>query len=349
MPAPGGSDFGVRVPFAIKRLSSEARAASPEAQVGFDLTEGVPCWERPGPSAGRAGPYVDALVSRPGRGSVTASDVARRWIVSPRGDSPSAAGDVIRLLLSDGRTRRPRALVVLTSEGGVAAVRAGREVPLATRGVCLGRRLAASRRQGATSTGGAATVLRLFDAKALTPILLLPQDSRRRRSRSRSNGGPFAKASRREPRLGGAKRDFDLTAGDLAFARPVPRIARRRASARRAAGGETRADVEVAATRGLTVEEIVARERVWDAGQREKTPSFIAHMKTSLRFRVADVNETFDLTIDGGYFYFERGKPPDWAWHEFYLNGVKWKGRTLPKLPILAAARRSRRCRSTSA
>ena len=59
-------------------------------------------------------------------------------------------------------------------------------------------------------------------------------------------------------------------------------------------------------------------------------------MEASLRFRVADVNETFDLTIRGPFF-FRRGKAADWDWDEFYLNGVKWKGRTLPKLPILAA------------
>ena len=32
---------------------------------------------------------------------------------------------------------------------------------------------------------------------------------------------------------------------------------------------------------------------------------------------------------------FRRGEAPDWEWDEFYLNGVKWKGKTLPKLPIL--------------
>jgi hypothetical protein len=49
---------------------------------------------------------------------------------------------------------------------------------------------------------------------------------------------------------------------------------------------------------------------------------------------VADVNETFDLTIRGPFF-FHRGEPADWVWKDFYLNGVKWKGKTLPKIPIL--------------
>ena len=99
-------------------------------------------------------------------------------------------------------------------------------------------------------------------------------------------------------------------------------------------GGENRAAVEVGAVRGLTAEEIVARERAWDAGQRERLQSFTAHMKTSLRFRIAEVNETFDLTIEGPFFM-RRGEPADWKWEQFYLNGVRWKQRTLPKLPIL--------------
>ena len=92
--------------------------------------------------------------------------------------------------------------------------------------------------------------------------------------------------------------------------------------------------MDVGAERGLTAEEIVARERAWEAGQRDAVQSFVAEMDTSLRFRVAEVNETFDLTIRGPFFY-RRGEPADWAWHEFYLNGVKWKGKTLPKIPIL--------------
>ncbi|MGH9364659.1 MAG: hypothetical protein ACRD1B_05270, partial [Thermoanaerobaculia bacterium] len=99
-------------------------------------------------------------------------------------------------------------------------------------------------------------------------------------------------------------------------------------------GGDTRTTVEVAAARGLTAEEIVARERVWDAAQRAKVRSFVAQVKTSLRLRVAEINETFDLTILGPLFV-RRGEPADWAWHEFYLNGVQWKGRTLPRIPIL--------------
>src|SRR5260370_1536018 len=84
----------------------------------------------------------------------------------------------------------------------------------------------------------------------------------------------------------------------------------------------------------MTVEEIVARERAWDAGQREKVQSFISDMKASLRFRIGEVNETFDLTILGP-FYYRRGEDADWEGDEVLLNGVKWKSKNLSKLPHL--------------
>src|SRR5262249_43586134 len=147
------------------------------------------------------------------------------------------------------------------------------------------------------------------------------------------SGGPFAAASV-ENLASGVKRDFDLKGSptltlDLArgpLAVVLQPMARK--------GGETKATVEVGATRGLTAEEIVARERAWDAGQREKTKSYVAQMDASLRFRVASLPGSLDLTIRGPYC-FQTVKAPDWAWQEFYLNGVKWKGRTIPKLPIL--------------
>ena len=41
---------------------------------------------------------------------------------------------------------------------------------------------------------------------------------------------------------------------------------------------DSRTAVDVGAARGLTADEIVARERAWDAGQREKSQTFIAEM-----------------------------------------------------------------------
>src|SRR5262249_16777999 len=156
------------------------------------------------------------------------------------------------------------------------------------------------------SDGSSFTVARFFNAKTFTPILLLPGSPGR--VSVALTGGPFATAS--VENLGsGAKRDFDLRGGQTlsldSSKGPLPIILKRAGRP----GGENGAALEVGAVRGLTAEEIIARERAWDAGQRERLDSFIADMKTSLRFRVADVNETFDLTIQGPFFM-RRGEPP---------------------------------------
>lgn len=92
--------------------------------------------------------------------------------------------------------------------------------------------------------------------------------------------------------------------------------------------------VDVQGRYALTAEEIVARVRAWDAVQKNKLRSYLATMTVSLRLHVANMNETFDLTTRGPIFA-ERGKPYDWVWKEFYVNGVKWKGQVAPKIPLL--------------
>lgn len=333
-PPPDNPDFSIRLPYAIKLLSSDARAASPAARIAFDLTAGAAAGAVVTPSDGEdLGPYADALVIRPGRGRIEIPAVRDRWILGPRASAGSAPGEVLRILDRE---------IAATPSIGLVGLLATPERPFTEDEWASLERLQAywtgdvsrdpTPTKATRADGSAAVVLRFFDGKAFTPILLLPEDPAGPVMIGLS-GGPFAKASV-ENLSTGAKRDFDV-AGAASLSLDLskgPFAAVLHPAARPT--GEARAAVEVGAARGLTAEEIVARERAWDAGQREKTKTFIADLKTSLRFRVADVNETFDLTLHGP-FYFERGASPDWAWHEFYLNGVRWKGRTLPKLPIL--------------
>ena len=53
-----------------------------------------------------------------------------------------------------------------------------------------------------------------------------------------------------------------------------------------------------------------------------------------MRFRFAELNNTFDLALAGPFFY-EKGGGYDWAWSEAYFNGVRWKGKKIPELPLL--------------
>ena len=325
---PGGASRG-RLPFAIKQLSSAVRSASPAARVALDfsrnsgepfsldLEEGL-------------GAYFDALAAAPGRVLPSTSEEGKaRWILPSRSPQGSAPGQIVSAIASSGDPTP--SLVALLAPAGARPAEADWE-PL--------RRLQAywtadvSRDPTATvatrTDGTRFPVLRFFDGKKFTPILLFPEDPAGRVTVELS-GGTYAKASvenlnsgaKRDFELGGAKTlELDLSRGPLAVVlEPAKRP-------------DTRTSVEVGAERGLTADEIIARERAWDAGQREQVSSFTAEMEASLRFRVADVNETFDLTIRGPFF-FRRGEAADWVWEEFYLNGVKWKGKTLPKIPIL--------------
>jgi hypothetical protein len=319
LPAP---DDAERFAYAVKRLSSIFRSGSPDGAVALDVP-------RPPDAAleEELAAYVDALVARPGR-PAPAETTLRTWVLA----SPAASGTPTGAVLSALRELPQSVMVVVVAGERPFPVA---EIETLSR---LQQYLTADSSRDPTATrvarkdGSAIAALRLFDAKKFAPVLLLPEDPAGPVSIELS-GGPFEKASV-ENLASGARRDFelkgsptltlDLSKGPLAVA--LQPMARK--------GGETKAAVEVGATRGLTADEIIARERAWDAGQREKTKSYIALMDSSLRFRVASLPGSLDLTIRGPYF-FERGKAPDWAWQEFYLNGVKWKGRTIPKLPIL--------------
>ncbi len=95
-----------------------------------------------------------------------------------------------------------------------------------------------------------------------------------------------------------------------------------------------RAATGVSAVRSLTAEEILARHQAWRAARDARWKRFTAVNTTAIRFRFADFDQVFDLTLRGPFF-FELGKPWDWAWSEAYFNGVRWRGKKIPELPLL--------------
>jgi hypothetical protein len=321
-PGPPDSE---RFAFVVKRLASAARSTAPAVRVAVDVS----------PEQNRSldasfwtetDSYREAVVWRAGRGPVATGEVTSRyWLAvdDPGGaDAASALFQAIAALPAGTRFER---ILIGTAADAEELARLQKyfvenvapEPPTA---------------KAAAADGRAIPLVEALDPKELTPLLFLPRDPAGT-ARIELPSGNFAKASV-ENLTTGARRDFDLAGGRtlaLDLSKGPLAVALRRAAG---AGAATREQVRVGGERKLTAEEIVAKERAWDAGQRERVKTFIAGMKTSLRFRIAEVNETFDLTIEGELF-FERGKSPDWAWHQFYLNGVKWKGRELPKLPIL--------------
>ena len=102
----------------------------------------------------------------------------------------------------------------------------------------------------------------------------------------------------------------------------------------RPAAEAPRAAVGIAAPRGITAEEILARHQAWRAARDARWKTLTATNTLSMRFRFADLNNTLDLTL-AGPFFFEKGAGFDWAWRDAYFNGVRWPGKKLPELPLL--------------
>lgn len=311
-----------RVAYSVKRLSSIFRSGSPEGKVALDARPPLS-----GEASEELAPYLDAFVLRDG-GAAAPEAPERVWVVATLGAEGSAVDAVLAAV-----ARHPAAALAGALAEGRALSSADVDALARLEKYLTPDASPDPTRTAVTHKDGSGTeALRFFDAKTFSPVLLLSSDSSGE-ARIELSGGPFERASV-ENLASGARRDFDLkggavltldlSKGALAVAlRPVARP-----------GGATRAAIDVGATRGLTAEEIIARERAWDAGQREKVESYTAMLDTSLRFRIAEFQSSLDLTIRGPYFS-RRGQPADWVWQEFFLNGVKWKGKTIPKLPIL--------------
>jgi hypothetical protein len=108
-----------------------------------------------------------------------------------------------------------------------------------------------------------------------------------------------------------------------------------RLSARTKAPAEApRAAIGVAAARGITAEEILAKHQAWRAARDARWKTLLATNSLSMRFRFANLNNTLDLALAGPFFY-EKGGGFDWVWHDAYFNGVRWRGTKLPELPLL--------------
>ena len=96
----------------------------------------------------------------------------------------------------------------------------------------------------------------------------------------------------------------------------------------------TREAIDVATTRGITVEEIIRNHQAYDAFQESIQPRYIARNTTKLRFSVGRGGDAVEATIAGDYFSDPSGRA-DWVWQDFYINGVRWKYGRIPELPLI--------------
>jgi len=91
--------------------------------------------------------------------------------------------------------------------------------------------------------------------------------------------------------------------------------------------------VNVTGERGIAVEEILRRLQAFEDAQNRRIDHYEALNTTSLRF-LAGGTQSIDATFEGPYFL-RTGEPADWAWRDFYINGIKWRGKTLPEIPLI--------------
>ncbi len=92
--------------------------------------------------------------------------------------------------------------------------------------------------------------------------------------------------------------------------------------------------VNVAGERQIPVEEILRRLQANEDAQARRLDHFSATNTTHLRFGAGAGQQNVEATLEGAFF-FRQGKGFDWAWQRFYLNGVRWRGKSIPEIPLV--------------
>ncbi len=92
--------------------------------------------------------------------------------------------------------------------------------------------------------------------------------------------------------------------------------------------------VTVSSQREIPVEEILRRLQAFEDAQNRRLEHYSATNTTSLRFQPAAGTQAIEATLQGPFF-FDPKTGTDWAWETLYVNGVKWRGKTLPEIPLI--------------
>ena len=92
--------------------------------------------------------------------------------------------------------------------------------------------------------------------------------------------------------------------------------------------------VEIAGERQMPVEEILRRLQAFEDDQARKLLHYQATNTLHLRFRIGNGADSVDVAFEGPFF-FRRKEGFDWAWQNLYVNGVKWRSKTLPEIPLV--------------
>jgi hypothetical protein len=93
-------------------------------------------------------------------------------------------------------------------------------------------------------------------------------------------------------------------------------------------------EVTIESARQMPVEEILRRLQAFEDGQNRRLRHYQAVNATTLRFQAAAGVQAVEATFEGEVFV-RPGQPFDWAWQRFYLNGVAWRGESIPEIPLV--------------
>jgi len=93
-------------------------------------------------------------------------------------------------------------------------------------------------------------------------------------------------------------------------------------------------DVKVATTRGLTAEEIIARNRQVQKIQDDRLLRWTAKGRVDLHFKIAQSGGSIDVGIDSMYFW-RRGGALEWQQTHYYVNGNRLGWKKIPQLPLI--------------
>ncbi len=94
------------------------------------------------------------------------------------------------------------------------------------------------------------------------------------------------------------------------------------------------AKVTVSEQREMPVEEILRRLQAFEDAQGRRLDHYSAIDTTALRFQPTAGAQTFEATLQGPLFFSPK-TGSDWAWETLYVNGVKWRSKQLPEIPLI--------------
>ena len=118
----------------------------------------------------------------------------------------------------------------------------------------------------------------------------------------------------------------------LEEAAPVELMALERMSAAELEGIEER--LEVADERQMPVEEILRRLQAFEDDQNRRLQHYQSRNTFHMRFLIGQGAGSIEASYEGDFF-FEQDKGFDWVWETLYVDGVKWRGKKLPEIPLV--------------